>query len=145
MVVMTNNAVIGVKFELYARQFLKQQGIQADHNLMYHRGQRRCQVDLESRTGLIFRKHTIYECKYVSPSSSPDFIRYFIQLVEAVLFTGADQGALITNASIHNKAEKEQRYHIVILDRTDIACPSLERRIHAMPLPGDSSFIHRYV
>lgn len=149
---------IGLQFEKYVQHLLKRNHISADRNLMYHKGKRRHQIDLEYRTGILFRTKTIVECKYVGHDSSLDFCKAYVQLGKDILFTGSDEGILMTNARISKKEKKEEHYHIKIYDLSDILVlrygtpdpklsSSLEKEIRSTPCCQDevSRFIHRYI
>ncbi len=149
---------IGIKFEKYAQMLLANVGIKSERNLMYHRGKRKRQVDLETKEGLIFPKTTIYECKYVSGRG--DFIRDYVQLMETVLFTKSHQGILVTNASIPQRQFKEKKWGIKIYDQNvllglrpdnrrqslEMQTQLMEREIKSIPyIREDNQFIHRYL
>jgi hypothetical protein len=153
------NGVIAVKFEKYVQLLLDKSGISAEHNLMYHRGRRRCQVDLEYTLGILFRKKVIVECKYIRPGNSLDFTRAYAQVGESMLFIRADEGIIATNAEVHAKEAKEQRYGIRIFDSPALAALRfrdadnleaklrlIEREIRMMPYScQDSAFKHVYL
>ncbi len=141
---MTKNS-IGTKFEKFIQSLMQENGIKTTHNVLFKRGKRRCQADLLEEHGIFFRHRTIYECKFVSPSSSTQFNRYFIQLAEAMLFTGSD-GVLVTNGHIPKKQQRSLEYHIEIFDRTDLhrlgAPVDIEQAIRQVPY---SPHNHKYV
>jgi len=153
---MTNK--IGTRFEKYTQILLSCAGVDTKRNLMYHKGKRKRQVDLETKTGLIFPKKIIYECKYVSGQGN--FMRDYVQLMETILFTGAHQGVLVTNAAIPQRKYKEKKWGLKIYDQTvllglrpDNRKQSLEQQIRLMEkeirsmpyLRADNKFIHRYL
>ncbi|MFC1741292.1 hypothetical protein ACFL3V_02030 [Nanoarchaeota archaeon] len=156
-----NNNTIGGKFEKYVQQLLMKYGRRTERNIMYHKGKKStCQVDLEQRTGLVFREQTIYECKFVGPGSSFNFIRAYIQLGEALIFTDNLKGVIVTNAQVRDKHGKEGRSGVEILDRTDLLTmrfrdsrkpledqiAQLNREIRKTPYtPDDAKFIHKYI
>ncbi len=148
------NKKTGTQFEKFVQELLMKEGYKVKHNIMYHKRKeprRRCQIDLEYKTGILFSRKTIIECKYVSPGNSIDFLRAYIQLGEAMLFTGADTAMLATNARIKDKKRKEARYKIMIYDREDLSrlarTEDLEKRIRetAYEPAKDNRFIHRYI
>lgn len=144
---------IGIQFEKYVQSLLKKQGIKARRNIMYHKGKRKRQIDLDYVTGILFRTHTIIECKYVRPGNSAKFYDSYIQLGEAMLFTGADEGILVTPASISKRKQKESKYRIKIYDaswfrkhaKTDSR--SLDKIIRSTTYDKnkDHEFVHRYL
>lgn len=149
---------IGLQFEKYIQRLLKSYGIRAEHNLLYHKGKKTHQIDLEYRTGLLFKTKTIIECKYVGRHNALNFPRAYIQLGKDILFTGSDVGILVTNAVIEKKEKKEDFYHIKIYEVSDLLvlrygtadpklCSSLEKEIRSTPFCRDdvSHFIHRYI
>ena len=154
-----NNNIIGTKFEKYVQRLLMQCGTRASHNIMYHKGKRACQVDLEYTTGVFFRERTVLECKYVQPGSSLHFARAYAQLGEVLLFTGFSNGIIVTNSNIPDLESKEREYRIRIYDRDVLlalrfgkkgsAASNLDRldeEIRRMHVSGsETEFIHRYL
>ena len=154
------NNVIGTRFEKYVQALLLGMGIRAKRNLMYHKGRRRCQVDLEYRQGLILRERFIMECKYVGPGSSLDFGRAYTQLGEALLFTGFDNGIIVTNAPVQDRKKKEDDYRVQLYDLSvlfalrglkrgtiESRLKQVEEEIRSMPYDKgrDHRLIHRYL
>jgi len=116
------NTEIGARFEKYVVGLLRRQGLAAERNLLYHKGKKRtCQVDVESRSGIIFSHRTIYECKYICVGNSLDFNRAYIQLGEALLFTGYDDGVIVTNSIVSDREKKERHYGMRIFDGAFLA------------------------
>jgi len=151
---------IGAQFEKYVRWLLHNEGLKTRRNVMFHRGDRIRQIDVDYKSGLIFRKHVIVECKYVRPGTSVDFYSSYVQLGGAILFTRSDEGILATNVGISHREEKEDRYHIRIYDQEvllrmrygrsrhlDSLVCDMEQEIRQMPYnpSKDHAFIHEYV
>ena len=111
-----NSTSIGTRFEKYFQLLLRLKGVDAARNIMYHKGRRKCQVDIEYKTGLLFKDRFIVECKYVSPSSSFNFGKAYSQLGEALLFTGCENGIIVTNSMVKSRKKKEDKYDVKLYD-----------------------------
>lgn len=111
-----NSTSIGTRFEKYVQLLLRLNRMDAERNIMYHKGRRKCQVDIEYETGLFFKDHFIAECKYVSPGSSFDFGKAYSQLGEVLLFTGCENGIIVTNSMVKSRKKKEEKYRVQLYD-----------------------------
>lgn len=152
---------IGTRFEKYVQGILERRGRKVERNIVYHRGDKTRQADLEfaERERLFFKKRVIVECKYVGNSSSLSFDGSFDQLASLVLFAGGDEGLLVTNAIVPRKEARESEYHIRVYDISDLleldfgvahkshAVKMLEHRIRKMPYDPkkDHVPVHRYL
>ena len=124
-----NIAGMGTRFEKYVQGLLQKRGFRVERNIVYHKGGKTRQADLEylARERLFFSKKVIVECKYVGNSRSLSFDESFDQLGSLVLFAKGDEGLLVTNAIMPKKKEKEADYNISIYDLSDIVNLDLGR------------------
>ena len=111
-----NSTIIGTRFEKYFQLLLRLNDVGAERNIMYHKGGRKYQVDIEYETGFLFKDRFIAECKYVSPGSSFDFGKAYSQLGEVLLFTGCDNGIIVTNSVVKSRKKKEEKYKVQLYD-----------------------------